>query len=271
MQLGTLFPSSRASRGPDGVGSGRSTSFIGVGAQGARTGSVLAPFRAGRSGFTLLEIATALVIISILTAIGFSTLKSFIPRYRLIQASKELQEDLMSLRMSAIDQNSETRLLLTGADDDWSTAGAPSMGSWELQGGNRPLLSNRWDTYPLDLEGDGTDDAQGEGLVDIARGGIRSRRGVSLVPWGTLSGPGSGNDDSVVFSPRGWVTNPADDFDEDGYITLTLVNKIGLAEGVDDHVQVRISRAGMVRLQSSLGHDLGGGAAGTGSASTDGS
>lgn len=243
---------------------------MGGGPRRVRDGSFLALFRAGRSGFTLLEIATALVIISILTAIGFTTLKSFIPRYRLIQASKELQEDLMSLRMTAIDQNSETRLLLTGADDEWAVAGEPSMGSWELQGGNRPLLSNRWDTFPLDLQGDGSDDAQGEGLVDISRGGIRSRRGVSLVPWDAIIGPGSGNDDSIVFSPRGWVTNPADDFDEDGYITLILVNKIGLAEGVDDHVQVRVSRAGMVRLQSSLGHDLGGGAAGTGSASTEG-
>ncbi len=249
---------------------GRCGAFEGPSGRDLRCGSFFAVLRAGRSGFTLLEIAVTLVIIAILTAIGFSSLKSFVPRYRLIQASKELQEDLMNLRMTAIDSNRETRLLLTGADEDWAVVTTDSSGSWELQAGNRPLLSNRWDTFPLDLEGDGTDDAQGEGAVDISRGGLRSRRGVSLVPWATIEGPGNSNDDSIVFSPRGWVTNPADDFDEDGYITLTLVNKIGLAEGVDDHVKVQVSRAGMVRLQSSLGHDLGGGSAGTGTATTEG-
>ncbi len=66
------------------------------------------------------------------------------------------------------------------------------------------------------------------------------------------------------------MTNPAGDFSTDGYIGLTLVNKTALIEGVDDSVTLYISRAGMVRIESSLGTGFDGGGGGTDATSTGG-
>jgi hypothetical protein len=71
-----------------------------------------------------------------------------------------------------------------------------------------------------------------------------------------LRGPGTGSTDSIVFSPRGWVRNPAADFDSSGYLVLTLTNQAAGRLGVVDKVHIRVSRAGMVRMHSTLGHDL---------------
>ena len=103
------------------------------------------------------------------------------------------------------------------------------------------------------MELDGSDDQVARGQVDLSGQGADGISGVSLKPWGQLSGPGSRNLDSIVFSPRGYVINPATDFDSDGYITLTLINKQATAYGLDDSVDIRIARSGMVRMESSLG------------------
>jgi len=217
-----------------------------------------------RRGFTLLEIGVVLAIAVILGVIGIGTFKDFGPRYRLIQASKELKSDLMATRMSAIEENRQTRIKLVRADPEYTDVGAPSDGSWLLQGGNRARNSNRWDTYPL-----GSSDAR-VGTVDISAEGNRPREGVSLQPWDRLLGVDRNNPDTITFSPRGWVLNPPGDFGSDGYITLVLINKRAHAADVDDSVQVKISRSGMVRLQSSLGRDLESNTAGTSSTTTVG-
>ncbi len=71
-----------------------------------------------------------------------------------------------------------------------------------------------------------------------------------------------------MFSPKGWVTNPPGDFSTDGYIELTLVNKAALVDGIDDSVTLHISRAGMVRVESSLASGFEGSDAGTDAVST---
>ena len=69
--------------------------------------------------------------------------------------------------------------------------------------------------------------------------------------WGTLTGTTGAGSDSIVFSPRGFVANPAADFD-DGYITISFVNKVSYNRGIQDIYKVQIARSGMTRIENPL-------------------
>ncbi len=218
-------------------------------------------------GFTLIEVAFVLVLVTVLVVIGWGSIQGLMPRFRMVQVAKELRNDVYALRFTAIEQRRETRLRLVSADPDWRDPDAPSRGAWLLQVGDRPLGSRRWDTLPVEGEPGAVDAHTGAGTVDLST----EAPGVSLAPWGALQGPGVGNADAIVFGPGGHVLNPASDFGPDGTIDLKLVNKAAWRKGYEDSITLRITRAGMVRMVSSLGGDDLEGAAGTGLVSREGS
>lgn len=220
----------------------------------------MGPRSNSRKGFSLVELAMVVALIAVMAGLTHGSVKELLPRYRMVQTAKQLRNDIHALRYTAIEQNKETRVRLVSSDVDWAVAGPDSIGEWWLQVGNKGLRSKHWDTLPEDMQEDGSDDVTERGRVNIGNGGEDNALGVSLKPWGTLVGPGSLNRDSIVFSPRGYVINPASDFDSDGYITLTLVNKNAI--GIEDSVALRIARSGMVRLESSLGAEEMGSSAG---------
>ena len=209
--------------------------------------------------FTLLEIAVVIGVIALISALGIATMQGSMPRYRMVNASKQLKGDLMDLRMTAIEQNRQTRLVLKTGDTDYLDPASDSQGAWMLEVGNRSRNSTRWRA----VEESGAE-------VNIAKGGNRPFPDVSLMPWGSFAGPGRNNTDAIVFSPRGWVENPAEDFQTSGYIVLTLVNKEARAKGINDFIEVRVARSGLVDLEAALGRDPDGGSAGVGGSTTSG-
>jgi prepilin-type N-terminal cleavage/methylation domain-containing protein len=228
-----------------------------------------ADLRQARRGLTLIEVVVVLAIIGIVAAIGFGSTRAYIPRFRMITAAKGLKADIMKLRSLAVSTGRETRLTLTGtpgACTDTTSYG----GSWAMYIGNRSSGSSSWDQLPEDSAVDGSDDDASEGTADLGDGGNRKARGVCLRQWDSLAGPGAGNSDSIVFSPRGFITNPSSDFSTtSGTIDLTLVNLDAAHSGVQDEVSVRLFRTGAARLESTLGAEYdGSSAAGTGSASS---
>ena len=224
--------------------------------------------RVNRRGFTLIEVGIVVALFVVLAAIGWGSTRGQMPRYRLIRGAKDLKGDLTNLKNLAVMSNRETRLLLIGSPgpcaetDDFG-------GSWYLQAGNRSRGSTEWEFLPMDTEVAGEDEEQGEGRVSLGDGGNRELKDVCLEPWETLRGPGSGSADAIVFSPRGWVRNPASDFGDSGYVTLTLTNQAAARLEVEDKVHLLVSRAGLVRMHSTLGHDLSDNPVGTGSSSTE--
>lgn len=195
-----------------------------------------------------------------MTAIGIGTMRNSLPRFRMVNASKQLKADLVDLRMTAIERNRQTRMVLMESDASYLDPTTESGGAWTMEVGNRSRNSTRW--QPInDIDA---------ATTDIAKDGNRPFADVSLMPWGTLIGPGARNENTIVFSPRGWVENPSEDFQASGHIVLTLVNKEARAQGINDFIEVRLARSGLVDLEAALGRDPDGGSAGTGSSSTSG-
>ncbi len=214
-----------------------------------------------RSGHTLVELAVALAIVGILTAMGWFAVSDEVDRFRMMKAARMLQSDVQELRALAIATNRETRLLFTAADAALDPSDV-QVGEWLLQVGNRSQGSVEWDTLPID---DGSDGSLGE--RSLSDGGANEAPDISLAPWPALEGPAMGNEDSIVFSPRGWVSNPVTDF-PDGYVAVRIVNKAALARGATEEATLRISRGGLARLEVSESSALPDNAVGAAEAST---
>ena len=180
-----------------------------------------------------------------------------------MQTARLLHSDVRTLRSMAIATNRQTRLVLVQADVDLNPDEA-QQGEWLCQVGDRSSGSTEWDTLPID-EGGVNDDTQG--TRSLAPGGRDEVRGISLAQSAPLVGPGTGNAGSIVFSPRGWLENPAGDF-EDGYSVLDVVNKTVLDSGADQRARIRLSRGGMVRLETSENNTVASGAVGAAEASS---
>ncbi len=190
-------------------------------------------------GHTLLELAIALAVVAILSGIGIGVFQDRVTTYRMFSVARMLQSDLVTLRALAIDTNRETRVHFIEADLAMDAEDA-QHGAWDLQVGNRASNSTQWDTLPID-EGGVVD--VGEGERSLETGGNNEAKWISLATWGTL------DDDAIVFTPRGWLGNPATDY-IDGMISVQIVNKRALLNGQDEHVALSVARTGMVRMQA---------------------
>ena len=205
-----------------------------------------------RRGYTLLELAVVFAILGVVTMIGWSSMGSFFPRYQTNQTAKQLKSDLFLLRKMAVESNRETRLrfLQHGGDCTGSSNGG---GAWELAIGNKSIGSTAWDLLPEDSLVDLTDDDQSLGTREIDRNNNSSAKNVCLQEWDTIQGPslnGSNNNDSIVFSPRGWLRNPSSDFSSNGFIETVVHNLQAMRDNLEYKITLQIASSGMVRVYS---------------------
>ncbi len=195
---------------------------------------------------TLIEISIVVAISGILAAIGGSMMTKLIPGWRTRRAAKEFASLVSQCRNLAVAQDLECRVRLDTYDTDLTDA--VGAGKYFVELGNLSTNSTSWDILPFEDPGTGSDERQGEGTVDIGVGGEDMLGGVSIDNWGSITGI-NGND--IVFSPRGFLRNPAGDFADSGYLSVTFVNGRARAEGAVDDWKVRISRGGLVRIEPS--------------------
>jgi prepilin-type N-terminal cleavage/methylation domain-containing protein len=235
--------------------------FGGRGPRDLRTCRLLSDRRPGRrGGHTLVEIVMVLAILAILVALGVSSARDQIGQFRLMSAARLFQSDVQSLRALAVAENREARVVIAESDASLNPAEA-QVGMWLLQIGDKSRGSTVWDTLPID-EGGVADGSQGERSLDVD--GSEERPGISLATPPPLAGPGLGNQDTIVFSPRGFIANPIGDF-VDGFITVDFVNKRGhTSDGSAPRVRLRIARGGLAHMETSEATGLADGSVGAG-------
>ncbi|MDH4205435.1 MAG: prepilin-type cleavage/methylation domain-containing protein, partial [Desulfobacteraceae bacterium] len=60
-----------------------------------------------RSGFTLIQLTIVIALLAILTAVGVPNFLSWLPKYRLKSAARDLYSNLHLAKMSAIKANKD--------------------------------------------------------------------------------------------------------------------------------------------------------------------
>jgi prepilin-type N-terminal cleavage/methylation domain-containing protein len=63
-----------------------------------------------RSGFTLIELTVVIVLLALLAAVGIPNFLSWLPKYRLRCAARDLYSNLQLAKMSAIKVNKDCRV-----------------------------------------------------------------------------------------------------------------------------------------------------------------
>ena len=197
-----------------------------------------------QKGFTLIELMIVVAIFSILAVIGFGMTRDTLPRYRANSAAEQFASNVATCRMVAIRSGYECRILLSDYDDKPTNLTAGNAGTYYVQLGNKSIQSDDFETLPTSL-------MEVQGTFNIAEGSTNYKRNVSILDWGTIDGTSGSGGDSIVFSPRGFVANPASDFD-DGYITVQFVNKVAYNKGISDIYKVQTARSGMTRIENQL-------------------
>ena len=210
---------------------------------------------ANRKGFTLLEVMFTVSIIGVLSGLAIWQASSMMPHMRTKAAAQEFAKNVDLSRMLALRTNRETRICLEEFDSSLSNLATDNAGKYTMSIGDKNLQSATWDVLPEDTFSDSTDDDKSMGTVDLAPGSQQHLRFVSIDDWGEgdIAGPHYGNDDCIVFSPRGFVLNPATDFNEYGYIEVVFVNKVARKNSEEDDFIVMVGRAGMQRMDTSKG------------------
>jgi type IV fimbrial biogenesis protein FimT len=84
-----------------------------------------------RSGFTVIELITVIVILGILTAVGVPNFLSWLPKYRLKSAARDLYSNLQFAKLSAIKHNADWAIVFNKASDQYQVcSGQGPDNSW---------------------------------------------------------------------------------------------------------------------------------------------
>ena len=207
--------------------------------------------RNSNKGFTLLEIAVVVMVVGILASLAVISGESLMPNVRTRSAAKQFAKYVDHLRMTALRNNRETRICMDSYDSAPATLSSANKGQYTLYIGDKSLNSASWDTLPGDFYDNNVDDDSTTGVIDISKTGKHFAAKVSIADWGSdIGGPYTGNSNCIVFSPRGWVLNPASDFNSMGFIEITFVNKVARSNGLNHDYIVMISRTGFTRIDN---------------------
>ena len=84
-----------------------------------------------RSGFTVIELVVVIAILGILTAVGVPNFLSWLPKYRLKSAARDLYSNMQLAKLSAIKNNADWAIVFNKAADQYQLcSGRGPDNSW---------------------------------------------------------------------------------------------------------------------------------------------
>lgn len=139
-----------------------------------------------KDGFTLIELLVALIVLGILTAIAIPGFSTWLPKYRLKHAARDVYSNMQLAKMGAIRSNADWAIVFdTGANRYFVCSGRGAGGTWD---------------GPTEMGGDDVL----EKTVNLAgyKSGIAYGHGNAGAPIGTVF------DDEVTYGSNVAVFNP---------------------------------------------------------------
>jgi prepilin-type N-terminal cleavage/methylation domain-containing protein len=145
-------------------------------------------------GFTLVELVVVLAIFALLLTIALANIRSSLPHYRLLNASRRLAASVHVARTRAILNSLEYRLTRPGGG-----------GGWQVEEGNQPFGSTGWtqwgdvadltkDYYGVSIQawpGDIVCAPNGavtsQGPVILGNANASEQMSVTVTPWGEVT------------------------------------------------------------------------------------
>ena len=203
--------------------------------------------------FTLIEVMMVVAIIGILSCLAGWQARDIIPRMKTKAAAMDFAKRIDMCRMIAIRTNRECKVEILDFETSTSSLSTSNAGRYSVAIGNSSSGATAWDILPEDSYSDLSDDDQSTGIVDISSAGADYKKDVSILYTnGDIGGP-PGWTNSIVFNPRGFLTNPVTDFQGNGYIEVVFSNKRVRADGRNEDFIVMVTRSGMTRLDNDIG------------------
>ena len=84
-----------------------------------------------RSGFTVIELVVVIAVLGILTALGVPNFLSWLPKYRLKTAARDLYSNMQLAKLSAIKNNADWAIVFNKAADQYQVcSGRGPDNSW---------------------------------------------------------------------------------------------------------------------------------------------
>lgn len=196
----------------------------------------------------MLEMAIVIAIFGVMAYLATTLINGALPSWRTRRAAMDFMASLQQARMRATGDGVQYRVVLRQFDSSPGDLSA-NYGEYTIEKGDNGVYSETWDILPVDMTLESSDSSLG--TINIASGEGQALPKVSIEQWASIVGISDDGLSDIVFSPRGFLDNPASDFEPgNGYIAVSFINKAAYAEGTIDRWTVYVSRGGEVKMES---------------------
>ena len=160
----------------------------------------------GDRGFTLIELLVTIVIFSVLLGLAIPGFSSWLPRYRLKGAARDIYSNLQYAKMTAVKDRAGCGVLFDVANSKYLVISSGTNRTWESTSGVRAGDDVILKTVNFSEYGSGV--GYGPGSATGGVGGAGFDNNVTF------------QDDGVVFDSRGLVLSPTGAGSTGGYVYL---------------------------------------------------
>jgi len=119
-----------------------------------------------KHGFTLIELLVALIVLGILTAIAIPGFSTWLPKYRLKHAARDVYSNMQLAKMGAIRSNADWAIVFDAGANRYLVCSDSGDGDWTTVGNNDTEKTVNLGDYSSGVaygHGNATDDIPGGG------------------------------------------------------------------------------------------------------------